>query len=75
MNLCVSRGVPVRRHTKLYSTATGHTGVNNLPSVVMQSRPDRESNSRPLDRKSDAQLVAPHATQVILAAQSGLTKT
>jgi len=29
-------------------------GVNNLPRVVTQPRPGRGSNSRPLDRKSDA---------------------
>ena len=29
-------------------------GVNNLPKVVAQQRYGRGSNSRPLDRKSDA---------------------
>jgi len=28
--------------------------VNNLPKVVVQQRRDRDSNLRPLDRKSDA---------------------
>jgi len=36
-------------------------GVNNLPRVVTQPRPRRESNSRPLDRKSDALPLRYHA--------------
>ena len=32
--------------------------MNNLPRVVTQPRPDRESNSRPLDRKSPTSTVA-----------------
>jgi len=36
--------------------------VNNLPRVVTQPRPGRESNSRPLDRKFDALPLRHHAT-------------
>jgi len=36
----------------------GHNVVNNLPTVVTQPRPERESNSRPLDHQSDARPVA-----------------
>jgi len=32
---------------------TGYTGVKNLPEILTQQRPDRESNQRPVGRKSD----------------------
>ena len=37
-------------------------GVNNLPKVVAQQRYGRGSNSRPLDRKSDALSLSHRAT-------------
>jgi len=56
--------------------------VNNLPRVVTQQRPGRESNSRPLDRKSDALPLHHHATsgtrpgtEMFLNADGRLTET
>jgi len=47
--------------TKLYCMVIGGgaQGCNNLFRVVTQPHPDTESNPRPIDRKSDAQPVAP----------------
>jgi len=48
-----------------------HMGVNNLPRVVSQPRPGRESNSRPLDRKSDALPLRHHATPQVVVDNCG----
>ena len=48
-------------------SASRQLGVNNLPRVVTQPRPGRLSNSRPLDRKSDALPLRQHATQSVIA--------
>jgi len=42
--------------------ASRQLGVNNLLRVVTQPRPGRGSNSRPVDRKSDALPLRHHAT-------------
>jgi len=44
-------------------SAPRQMSVNNLPRVVTQPRPDRESNRRPLGRKSDAQPLRRYATR------------
>ena len=46
--------------------------MNNLPRVVTQPRPGRESNSRPLDRKSDVLPLRHHATTVLLQVAAGM---
>jgi len=55
-----SHGVPV--HAPAFAWWQGHMGVNNLPGVVAQPHPGSGSNSRPLDRNSDALPLCHHAT-------------
>ena len=46
--------VPTTPQSNQDGPASKHMDVNNLARIVTQPRPGRRSNSRPLDRKSDA---------------------
>ena len=55
----------VRRYQIILLNNGGVVGVNNMPTVIMQSHPGWGSNSRPLDLKSDDLLLSQHATSVL----------
>jgi len=61
---------PAFASTKLYCLVTEAVGVNNLAKVVTQQRRGWASNSRLLDRKSDALPLSHRAILVLILCES-----